>query len=201
MASDTLRAIDADRRASLVRYGGLVAIAAALLEVLTTTLSEFAFTTDAIEVGDVVATYLLLGIVGVAAVYVRYEDEFEWPGKVGLAAIATGAVVGLVSVLAGSVVGSLLNLVLVFGGAAFLAVGLWRAPSAPRSAAVLMGLAPAFAVVGIAAFSLAPESLLGPVLIVVLNVVWGAAWIVLGYHLWQWPDRRADRPGTDSTGA
>lgn len=139
MAGDRLGAAGTDRKATLVRFGGLVAIAAAVLEMVTTALSQFATVGDAVEIGDVVATYLLLGLVGVAAVYVRYEGEFEAAGKLGLGAIAAGAVVGLATVRSGSVAASLLNLFLVFVGAALLAVDLWRAPTAPRGAAVLMG--------------------------------------------------------------
>lgn len=187
MAGDRLAAAGTDREATLVRFGGLVAIAAAVLEVVTTALSQFATVGDAVEIGDVVATNLLLGLVGVAAVYVRYEGEFEAVGELGLGAIAAGAVVGLATVRSGSVAASLLNLFPVFGGAALLAVDLWRAPTAPRGAAVLMGLAPVFAVLGVAPFSVAPASLLGPVLIGVLNVVWGAAWIILGSRLFTEP--------------
>jgi hypothetical protein len=81
VADDRPATVDADRKATLVRYGSLVAIAAAVLEVLSTTLSEFASVGDAVELGDVVATYLLFGIAGVAAMYVRSEDEFERAGK------------------------------------------------------------------------------------------------------------------------
>ena len=201
MAGDRLAAVGGDRKASLVRYGGLVAIVAAVLEMFTTALTQFATVGDAVEVGDVVATYLLLGIVGVAAVYVRYEAEFELPGTLGLAAIAAGAVIGLATVRSGSVTASLLNLLLVFGGAALLSIDLWRAPAAPDGAAVLMGLAPVFAVLAVGAFSLAPGSLLGPVLIVALNVVWGAAWIVLGYRLFTEPRPAEVAGGAGSPGA
>lgn len=178
-----------------VRYGGLAAIVAALLEMFTSAFAGVVFpealepgTRDALLVGDLVVTYLVLGVVGVAAVYGGYRAEMGWPGKLGLLSIAVGAVVGIVSVvLTGVIAGNLLNVLLVFGGAALLAVGLWRIPSVPRSAAALMGLAPVLAVAGIAAFLLVPEGALGAVAFLAVNVVWGLAWIVLGYHLWRTP--------------
>lgn len=91
-------------------------------------------------------------------------------------------------------------MVLVFGGAALLAVGLWRTPSIPRSAAVLMALTPVAAIVGIVGYAQSPEGLLGLVGYVVLSVVWAAAWVILGYHIWrQKPDRGARPAGTGRT--
>lgn len=181
------------RRASQwVRYGGLAAIVAAVLELATTLLLGLLFpealvpgTADAAVVADLVLTYLVLGIVGVAAVYVRYGDAMGLVGTAGLAAIAVGALVGFASVLlTGSIAGTFLNMVLVLGGAALLAVGLWRTPPIPRSAAVLLGVAPVAAVVGIVGFSATPEGILGPLAYVAFNLTWAGAWIVLGYHLW-----------------
>ena len=177
---------------SWVRYGGIAAILASILEVLTTLLIELAFpeafvpgTRDALIVGNVVITYLVLGVVGVAALYARYDDAFGWVGTLGLLSIAVGAVVGIVAVLTTrSIAGGLLNLVLVFGGAALLSVGLWRIATVPRSGALLMGASPVAAVVAIVGFLALPGTFLGPLGFLVLEVVWGAAWIVLGYHLW-----------------
>lgn len=95
----------------------------AVLETLTAALTRSATVGEAVEVGDVDVTYLLLGIVAVGAVYVRYEAQFEWTGRPGLGAVAAGAVVGLATVRSGSVATSLPNLLSVFGGAALLAVG------------------------------------------------------------------------------
>lgn len=177
---------------SWVPYGGVAAIAASILEIATTLFIEVVFpealvpgTRDALLAADVVVTYLVLGIVGVAAVYVRYRADFGWPGTAGLLAIALGALVGIGTVLlVGVVAGSLLNFVLVFGGAGLLAIDLWRVPTIPRSAAVLMGLAPITALAGMVGFALSPESLLALGAFLVLNLAWGGAWIVLGYHLW-----------------
>lgn len=76
------------------------------------------------------------------------------------------------------------RLLVVFVEAGLLAVGLWRTPSIPRSAALLMGLTPVAAVVGVVGFSLSTESFLGLLGFVVLSLAWSGAWIILGYHLW-----------------
>lgn len=203
-------AAESDRVAvpAWVRYGGLAAILGAILETAVTfsvgALFPEAFepgTRDALLVGDLVVTYLVLGVVGAVAVYGRYGDALGWTGNLGLLAIAVGAVVGVaVTVLTGIVATDLLNLLLVYGGAALLAVGLWRIPSVPRSAAALMGLSPVLVVAGIVAVLLAPGSLVGPVTFVVLSLVWGAAWIVLGYHLWRSPRGTAGTARTGTTG-
>ena len=187
-------AVETERSAvpSWVRYGGLAAIVAAVLEILTTLFLEAMFpeavvpgTRDALLVADIVLTYLILGLVGVAAVYVRYNDSFGWVGNLGLLSIAVGVFVGIGTILlTGSAAGTLLNFVLVFGGAGLLAIGLWRTPTIPRSAAILMGVAPIAAAIGIAGLSISPESLLAIGAFFLLNVVWGGAWIVLGYHIW-----------------
>lgn len=203
MAAKTER----DAVPSWVRYGGLAAILASILEMFTSIFAGALFpealepgTRDALVVGDLVVTYLVLGVIGVAAVYGRYGDELGRAGTLGLVAVAAGAVIGIVTVVVtGSFAGNLLNVLLVFGGAALLAVGLWRIPSVPRSAPVLMGLAPVAAVAGIAAFVVAPESSVGPVAFLVVNVVWGLAWIVLGYHLWRSPRRSAVSTAAGST--
>lgn len=203
MAAET----DRDAVPAWVRYGGLAAILAAVLETLVSLFVGAVFpeafepgTRDALLVGDLVVTYLVLGVVGAVAVYGRYGDALGWIGNLGLLAIALGAVVGVAMVVVtGSVASDLLNLLLVFGGAALLAVGLWRIRSVPRSAAALMGLAPVLVVASIAAALLAPESLVAPVTFVVLSLVWGAAWIVLGYHLWRSPRGTAEATRTGTT--
>lgn len=176
-----------------VRYGGLAAVLASVLEFGTSTLVGVVFpeafepgTRDALLVGDVVVTYLVLGLVGIAALYGRYGRALGRVGLVGLLSIAVGAVVGIVATLVtGVVAGSLLNVALVFGGAALLAVGLWRLPTVPRAAPVLMGAAPVGVAAGIVAFAVAPEA--GPLLFLLVNAVWGLAWVVIGYHLWRSP--------------
>lgn len=200
MAAETGRG----RMPRWVRYGGLAAILASVLEMSTSAFAGVVFpealepgTRDALVVGDLVVTYLVLGVVGVAAVYGGYRTVMGWTGKLGLLSIAVGAVIGIVTtVLTGSVAGNLLNVLLVFGGAALLAVGLWRIRSVPRSVPVLMGLSPVLAVAGVAAFLLAPEGVLGTVAFLAVNVVWGLAWIVLGYHLWRTPRTTADAAPT-----
>lgn len=189
MATETSRA----SAPSWVRYGGLVIVAAALLELVASLTIGVLFpealvpgTRDAVVVADIVLTYLVLGLVGVAALYVYYRRSFGWIGNLGLLLIAVGIVVGVVTiVLTGSAAGSLLNMALVFGGAALLAVGLWRTPSAPRSATLLMAATPVAALVAIVGFALSPEGLLGPIAYLVLSLVWAGAWIVLGVHLWR----------------
>lgn len=184
-----------------VRYGGLAAIIASILEVFTTLFIEVVFpealvpgTRDALLAADLVITYLILGIIGVAAVYVRYNDSFGWVGNLGLLSITVGALIGIGSILLiGLTAGNLLNFILVFGGAGLLAIGLWRTPTIPRSAAILMGLSPVAALVGIVGFSLAPESLLTLGAFLVLNIVWGGSWIILGYHLWTDSTARSKR--------
>lgn len=192
---------------SWVRYGGLAAILASILEMFTSIFAGTLFpealepgTRDALVVGDIVVTYLVLGVVGIAAVYGRYGDELGLAGALGLVAIAVGAVIGIVTVVVtGALAGNLLNVVLVFGGAGLLAVGLWRIRTVPRSAPVLMGLTPVAAVAGIAAFLVAPESSAGLFAFLVVNVVWGLAWIVLGYHLWRSPRRSGVSTAAGST--
>lgn len=200
----------AERRArrvpAWVRYGGLAAILASVLEFGTSTLVGVVFpeafepgTRDALLVGDVVVTYLVLGIVGCAALYGRYSRELGRVGLVGLLSIAVGAVVGIVAtVVNGVVAGSLLNVALVFGGAAFLAVGLWRLPTVPRAAPVLMGAAPVGVAAGIVAFAVAPEAVAGPLIFLAVNAVWGLAWVVLGYHLWRSPRPPGDPAPAES---
>lgn len=75
MAAETRRA----GLPSWTRYGGLVIIVAALLEMVTSLAIGVAFpeaftpgTRDEVIVADIVLTYLVLGFVGVAALYAYY---------------------------------------------------------------------------------------------------------------------------------
>lgn len=194
-----------------VRYGGPVIVLASVLELLTILLVGIVYpegvvegTGDAALVRNLVLTYLVLGGIGVVVLYVRYRDSFGLVGTLGLYLILLGVAFGvatllttgsmagdlpLVGVLFGDVIttyvpGALVNQFLVFGGAGFLAVGLWRTPTVPTSATVLMGLTPLAAATGIVGFALLPETVLGPIGFLALTVVWAGAWIILGYHLW-----------------
>lgn len=196
---------------SWVRYGGIVVIVAALLELLTILLVGLLYpegvvagTGDETIVRTLVLTYLALGGIGVIVLFVRYRDTFGLVGNLGLYLILLGVAFGvatllttgsmagdlpLVGVLFGDVIttyvpGALVNQFLVFGGAGFLAAGLWRTPTVPTSATVLMGLTPLAAATGIVGFALLPDTVVGPIGFLVLTVVWAGAWIVLGYHLW-----------------
>lgn len=196
---------------SWIRYGGPVIVVASLLEIFTILLVGFVYpegvvdgTGDAALVRYLVITYLVLGGIGVVVLYVRYRDSLGLVGNLGLYLILLGVAFGiatllttgsmagdlpLVGVLFGDVItsyvpGALINQFLVFGGAGFLAVGLWRTPTIPTSAAVLMGLTPLAAATGIVGFSLLPDTVVGPIGFLVLTVVWAGAWILLGYHLW-----------------
>lgn len=178
---------------SWARYSGLVIIVGAVLELITSFAIGLAFpeafipgTRDAAIVADIVLSYLVLGFIGVVALYVYYGDSFGRIGNLGLLSIAVGIVIGVGTILlTGSAVGTLFNMVLVFGGAGLLAIGLWRTPDIPRSAALLMGAAPIAAAVTIVGLSQSPESLLGQVGYLALSLVWAGAWIILGYHLWR----------------
>lgn len=179
---------------SWVRYSGIIIVLASLLDLFTNFIAVAVFpeafipgTRDAVIVGSLILSYLILGIIGAVALYVYYKDDFGWIGKVGLVSIVIGAGIGVAAIVTtGSLGGSFLNTFLVvFVGAGLLAVGLWRTPSTPRSAALLMGLTPVAAVVGMVGFSQSPESFLGLLGFGVLSLVWNGAWIVLGYHLWQ----------------
>lgn len=185
-----------------IRYAGIVIVVAALLELATGLAIGVLFpeaftpgTSDEMIVANVVLAYLVLGFVGVGALYAHYGESFGRVGNLGLVSIAVGIVVGVASIaLTGSAAADPLNLVLVFGGAGLLAVGLWRTPAVPRSAALLMAATPVAAVVGIVGFATAPEGLLGILGYLTVSVVWAAAWIVLGVHLWrQGPDRGASQ--------
>ena len=194
-----------------VRYGGPVIVLASLLELLTILLVGVLYpegvvdgTGEATIVRNLVLTYLALGGIGVVVLYVRYRDSFGLIGTLGIYLILLGVAFGvatllttgsmagdlpLVGVLFGDVIttyvpGALVNQFLVFGGAGFLAVGLWRTPTVPTSAVVLMGLTPLAAATGIVGFALFPDSPVGPIGFLALTVVWAGAWIVLGYHLW-----------------
>lgn len=90
-------------------------IVASILELLTT-LGIGVLFPEALEPGsrsaaivaDIVVTYLIPGVIGSSALYVRYRNAFGWIGTVGLGSIAVGAVVGLTSILlTGSVAGNL----------------------------------------------------------------------------------------------
>lgn len=194
-----------------VGYGGPVIVLASLLELFTILLVGILYPEGVVEgtgeaaiVRNLVLTYLVLGGIGVVVLYVRYRDSFGLVGNLGLYLILLGVVFGittllttgsmagdlpLVGVIFGDVItsyvpGALINQFLVFGGAGFLAVGLWRTPTIPTSAAVLMGLTPLAAAVGIVGFSLFPDTVVGPIGFLALTVVWAGAWILLGYHLW-----------------
>lgn len=198
---------DPDDVPTWVRYGGLAAVLAAVLAVATSLLVATLFhgsldpgTRDSLVVGDLVVTYLLLGLLGVVAVHGRYSAALGWTGNLGLFTVAVGGVFGVAAtVLYGVGVGNLLQLSLLFGGAALLAVGLRRIPSTPRSAAALLGLAPVLAVVAVAAGALSPESRLGAIAYVLVSLTWGGAWVVLGYHLWRSPDGAATGTTTGTT--
>lgn len=190
-----------------VRYGGLAAVLAAVLATVTSLLVATLFpaaldpgTRDALVVGDLVVTYLLLGLLGVVAVYGRYGDALGWTGNLGLFTVAVGAVFGVAATVRYGVgVGTLLQLSLLFGGAALLAVGLRRIQSAPRSAAVLLGLSPVLATVTVVARTLSPGSRLGALAYVLVSLAWGGAWVVLGYHLWRSPAGTARGTATGTT--
>lgn len=178
---------------SWVRYSGLIIILAALLDLFTDFVAINMFpeafvpgTRDAFIVGNLVLSYLILGSLGAVVLYVYYADVFGWIGKVGLILIVVGAGVGAATIVTtGAPGGSLLNLFLVvFLGAGLLAVALWRTPSIPRSAALLMGVTPVAAAVAVG-FTEFIESFLGILGFVVMSLAWSGAWIILGYHLWQ----------------
>lgn len=202
-----------NRRAtpSWIRYGGPVIVLASLLELFTILLVGIVYpegfvegTGDAALIRTLVLTSLVLGGVGVVFLYVRYRNSFGLVGTLGsylillgvafgvATLLTTGSMAGdlpLVGVLFGDVIttfvpGALINQFLVFGGAGFLAVGLWRTPTVPTSATVLMGLTPLAAATGIVGFSLLPNTVVGPIGFLVLTVVWAGAWLILGYHLW-----------------
>lgn len=198
---------DPDDVPTWVRYGGLSAAAAAVLGAATSLLVTSLFpealepgTRGSLVVGDLVVTYLLLGLLGVVAIHGRYADALGLAGNLGLFTVAVGAVFGVAAtVLYGVGVGYLLRLSLLFAGAALLAVGLRRIPAVPRSGAVLLGLAPVLAVVAVVARSLSPGSHLGALAYALVSLVWAAAWVVLGYHLWRSPAAAATGTATGTT--
>lgn len=127
---------------SWVRYSGIVIILASLLDLFTNFVVVAVFpeafipgTRDAVIAGTFVLSYLILGIIGVVALYVYYTDSFGWIGKGGLLSIAIGAGIGVVTIITtGDIGGNFLNFFLVlFVGAGLLAVGLRRIPSIPWS--------------------------------------------------------------------
>lgn len=200
---------DPDRVPDWVRYGGLAAIVASVLQLATGAFVGLAFpealepgTRDALVVGDVVVTYLVLGLVGVVTVYGRYRARLGLPGNLGLFSIAVGAVLGVATVfLTGSVAVTRPNAMLIYGGAGLLAVGLRRIPSVPRGVPLLLGLSPVVWLVGTVASGLAPDDPLGPAAFLAVEAAWAVAWVALGYHLWRSPGDPAGAEAAESTGA
>lgn len=192
-----------------VRYAGLAAIVASGLRLATGALVGLALpkalepgARDALVVGDVVVTYLVLGLVGVLAVYGRYRARLGPAGNLGLFSIAVGGVLGVATVVVtGSVVVTRRNAMLVYGGAGLLAVGLRRIPTVPRGVSLLLGLTPFGWVAGTVASSLALDGHLGPAAFLAVDAAWAVAWVALGYHLWRSPGDRAGSGTAESTGA
>lgn len=176
---------------SWVRLTGILVIISAVLEIFTSVFLEIVFpealvpgTSDAALVTDIVITYLILGLIGVIGLYLLYHDSFGWIGNLGLLAIAIGAIVGIAATLVTAMpTGDLFNWIVVFGGAGLLAGGLWRTPRIPRIAAVLMAVTPIAAGLTIVGLAIAPTSPFTLIAYLTLNVTWGGAWIVIGYHL------------------
>lgn len=204
MTADAAR----DAVAPWVRYGGLATVAAAVLQLATSAFVGLLYpealergSRAALVVGDVVVTYLVLGLVGVVAVYGRYRAALGLAGNLGLFAIAVGAVLGVATVvLTGSVALTRRNAMLLYGGAVLLAVGLGRIGSVPRVVPLLLGLTPLLGVVGAVATRLAPGSHLGPAAFLAVDAAWGFAWVALGYHLWRSPEGPATTAPAGSTG-
>lgn len=193
-ANDSLRTEGSRRTSSTwVRYAGLVAIVAAVLQFLDPfwpfALSDATTpgTTDSLVYAALGTTLFLFAIVGMSALYVRHADSLGLTGKAGLFAMVAGALVAIAFVVgAVGVEFVLLNNVLVVVGSGLLAVSLRRIPEVPRVAAFLLGLMVVATVVGFAAFAAVPamSETLRFALGMAVITPFSAAWAVLGYHLW-----------------
>lgn len=125
----------------------------------------------------------------VSGLYTRYHPAYGRVDKSGSVLIILGTVIGIAeavwpSFLDGEVF--IVNNLLVFGGGGVLGVALWRINSVPQPAEILLITAFVASLLSMGVLlSLDSANLLIQLFAaLVVTVLFGLAWIVLGYHLW-----------------
>ncbi len=143
----------------------------------------------------VIGAIAVLLIVGLAGLYLRYKETYRRLGIVGVVVIFAGHALLLAGsipaivlapdrssglIQAGQDLGFLGALVAAMG-AIFLGIALWRTRAAPRAAALLLIIALPVGLPGtILIQSIGLVSIAG----LAMTVPYGAAWMILGSHLW-----------------
>lgn len=142
----------------------------------------------AVAYGLVLLGILLMLLVGVVGLHERLRDHTGRLERVGYYAALVGFAVAIVSdvhlyAVAGgdapTFITFILGYLVVLVGSALVGIAGWRADALPRSGAVLLAVAP-LGIPGV--FLLAGTSIGTP--FVAVTVPYGAAWVVVGRHLW-----------------
>lgn len=132
-------------------------------------------------ISTAISVLLLVGVVGL---HLHYRDSYGWIGRSGAAMIFIGHVFVILPSSLGDV-GFIGAMIAALGGIP-LGIALWRRTTAPRLAATLLiATLPIGLPITVALESVGFELLGIPLSVgVVLTGIYGAAWVILGYHLW-----------------